>query len=96
MRAKSGLPPRTVVIVVMSDGESGGDPIAVANELKKEPAITICCTLFAAAGEDRSQAADLLRDVASTPLLYRTTYDADGLRTFFIKSVSAGKNVNIT
>lgn len=92
--------PRSVVIVLMSDGmhQSGPDPVPVADQIKLGPQITICATLFAAAGSNSTESAaaeDLLRRLASSPVHYRTTYRAEDLRKFFIASVSSGKNVKI-
>ena len=87
--------PHSVVIVVMSDGMSSGDPLTIANSIKRNPKITICTTLFATVGKSEPQAEQLLKEIASSPLNYRTTYAADDLRKFFIASVSSGKNVKI-
>jgi uncharacterized protein YegL len=89
--------PRSVVLVVMSDGMSGGDPVSEANALKQDPKITLCTTLLraAASSNDADVAEQLLRNLASSPAYYRTTYRSEDLRKFFIASVSAGKNVKI-
>lgn len=87
--------PHNVVIVVMSDGMSTGDPLTVANLMKQNPKITICSTLFAKVGEIEPQAERLLKEIASSPLSYRTSYAAEDLRKFFIASVSSGKNIKI-
>ena len=91
--------PRSVVLVVMSDGLSSGTPLQDANTLKQDPRITICSTLFAASGHNSQETAaaeQLLRDLAISPAHYRTTYRSDDLRKFFIASVSSGKNVKIS
>ena len=90
--------PHSVVVVVMSDGMSNGDPVAIANRMKHNPKITICSTLFARKGEndqESQQAQALLKEIASSPVHYKTVYDAETLRKFFVASVSSGKNVNI-
>jgi len=87
---------RSVVIIVMSDGLSGGEPLLAANAIKAIPEITICTTLFAAADAVNDTDQGLLQDIASSPLNYRTTYRAEDLRKFFIASVSSGKNVDIS
>jgi len=87
--------PHSVVIVVMSDGMSGGNPTAVADVIKQNSNITICTTLFAQKGNADSQAQQLLKEIASTPMQYKTVYDAETLRKFFIASVASGKNVVI-
>lgn len=85
----------SVVIVVMSDGESHTDPIPAADGIKNNPKITVCSTLFARKGGANQQAQRVLRDIASSPAQYKTVYDADTLRKFFIASVSSGRNVKI-
>lgn len=87
--------PHSVVIVVMSDGMSGGDPLTIANSIKQNSKITICTTLFATVGKSEPQAEQLLKEIASSPINYRTIYAGDDLRKFFIASVSSGKNVKI-
>ncbi len=90
--------PRSVVIVLMSDGGANeGDAISVANALKSITDITICTTLFSAVGEDIAKDKELMQNIATSPSEphYRTTYEAEDLRKFFIASMSASKNVKI-
>jgi uncharacterized protein YegL len=88
--------PTSVVIVLMSDGRDGdggvGDPEAtrhIAEDIKQNPAITICSTYFA--GEDARvpQEEENLRFLASNPAKnYRPAYDLESLRNFFFGSLS--------
>lgn len=90
--------PRSVVLVVMSDGLSSGNPNKEANALKQDPRITICTTLFAATNQNTPEAAaaeQLLRELATSAMHYRTTYHSEDLRKFFIASVASGKNIKI-
>ena len=87
--------PHSAVIVVMSDGMSHTDPVPIAENIKQEQNITICSTLFAQKGNVDQRAQKILQDIASSPSNYKTVYDAETLRKFFVASVSSGKNVNI-
>jgi curved DNA-binding protein CbpA len=95
--------PASVVIVVMSDGRDGeggaGDPaetLRVADEIKRNKAITLCSTYFAEIGTSDTDAQNHLRAIASNPATgYKTVYDADTLRKFFIASVSTGTSLAI-
>lgn len=90
--------PSSVVIIVMSDGADGNAPetMRVAEEVKRNPAVTICTTFFAEVGSPNPEAQDHLRAMASYPATgFKTVYDAETLRKFFIASVSAGTNLVI-
>jgi len=95
--------PSSAVIVVMSDGRDGeggvGDPahtLRLADEIKANPAVTLCTTYFGIPGEGDTVAQDHLRALASNPATgFKTVYDAETLRKFFIASVSAGHNMAI-
>jgi uncharacterized protein YegL len=90
--------PRSVVIVVLSDGMSEADPLEEAASIKQDPKITICTTRFASPSDkesDAEAAETLLRSMASTVEQYRTTYRGLDLRKFFIASVSFGRNIKI-
>jgi uncharacterized protein YegL len=90
--------PSSVVIVVMSDGEDG-DPsgsLRLAEEIKKNPQITICATYFGQVGAVEPAAQDHLKALATSPATgFKTIYDAETLRKFFIASVSTGTNLVI-
>jgi len=93
----------SVVIVVMSDGRDGEAGVAnpadtrkIAEEIKNNNKITICAAYFAKVGLTDTDAQNHLRDLASNAATgYKTVYDADTLRKFFIATVSAGSNVTI-
>jgi hypothetical protein len=95
--AKGGIP-TSAVLVVLSDGRdkegSGQGPdetLRIAEEIKRNPAITICAAYFAQKGRSDAEAEDVLRRIASNPASgYRTVTDAGTLRSFFQASLSAG------
>jgi Mg-chelatase subunit ChlD len=93
--APSGGVPHSVIILLMSDGdcEDAAEARAVADRIKKGPngsRITICSTLFSTVGKSDAASEALLKDVATDPTLgYKTTYDAETLRGFFERSISA-------
>jgi hypothetical protein len=82
-----------VVIVVMSDGMDD-DPtstLRIAEDIRRDPAVTIATTYFRGLGEFDQNAQDHLRALASNPETgFQTVHDADTLRKFFIASVSIG------
>ena len=87
--------PRSVSIVVMSDGECGSPDSTkqIADRLKQNDKIQICSTLFTAKGnvgsDEANRAKNILQYIASTPSLYKTTYSESDLRKFFIASMTA-------
>ena len=87
--------PCSALILVMSDG-CCSDPArtkAVADRIKGGPngaRVKICTTLFAMVGKKDADGEDLLRAIASDPVMgYKTVYDGETLRSFFEKSLSA-------
>lgn len=90
--------PASVVIVLMSDGLDG-DPagsLRVAGSLRNNPAITLCTAYFSQVGAAEQEAQDHLRALATHPATgYKTVYDAESLRKFFIHSVSTGTSLVI-
>lgn len=96
-QVKEGDVPHSVVMVVMTDGECQhpDNTKEIANTVKQAPNITLCTTLFGTIGEANPTAQALMQEVATTPAQYKTVYDAESLRKFFVASVSSGKNVNI-
>jgi uncharacterized protein YegL len=88
----------SVVIVVMSDGLDG-DPagtLRMAEEIKGIPSITLCTTYFSEVGAAEPAAQEHLRALATYPATgFKTVYDAETLRKFFIASVSTGTNLVI-
>ena len=87
--------PRSVSIVVMSDGECGSPDSTkqIADRLKQNDKIQICSTLFTAksnvGSDEANRAKDVLKYIASAPTLYKTTYSETDLRKFFIASMTA-------
>jgi curved DNA-binding protein CbpA len=83
----------SAVIIVMSDGLDG-DPagtLRVAEEIKTNPAISIYTTYFSQVGAADRKAQEHLRALASDPTTgFKTVYDVETLRKFFIASASAG------
>jgi Mg-chelatase subunit ChlD len=81
--------PRSVVIVVMSDGENnrGQDPIQVSERIKADnKRIRIC-----AAAYGRSVDEQTLRGIATEPSAFARTHSAEDLRKFFLASISQGR-----
>lgn len=93
--------PHSVVILVMSDGlcHQPDRTRQIANRIKTGPfsnKITICSTLFATIGNPDPAGEQLLRDIATDPSRhYKTVYDAETLRGFFIASLSTASGVRI-
>ncbi len=89
--------PTSVVIVVMSDGRDGdggvGDPEEtrrIADEIKRNSAISVCSTYFAGAERQDQQEQENLKALASNPVInYKTVSDTESLRKFFYASLSA-------
>jgi uncharacterized protein YegL len=81
---------QSVVVVIMSDGASSrpDEAIVIANEMKENAKITLCTTLFARIRENNTAAQSLLLNLASSPNHYKTIYDAETLRNFFLASLS--------
>lgn len=88
--------PASVVIVVMSDGMCG-DPagtLAAAGKVKQRERVRLCATYFARVGQSDPAAQETLKKIATDPVGgYKTVYDAESLRAFFIASMSAGQNL---
>ena len=93
--------PASCVIVVLSDGRdreaSGAGPdetLRIAEEIKRNPSITLCTAYFAQKGLSDPEAEDVLRRIASNPVTgYKTVFDAETLRSFFQASLSAGRRI---
>jgi uncharacterized protein YegL len=97
MSENDGIP-HSAVVIVMSDGMTSGNPIFIADEIKKEfeEQVTICSTMFATKGKSHPDAVNALRSISTTPdQHYITVYDGEALRDFFLASVSSGANVDI-
>lgn len=83
----------SVVILVMSDGEcfEAERTRQIADAIKaSDPRVTIAAAYFATKGNPAGGGTTLLRGIASDPVeFYKTVYDAETLRNFFISSQSA-------
>jgi uncharacterized protein YegL len=80
--------PRSVVIVLMSDGQNKGglDPVSVADSIKASGRpITLCCAGY---GKGTDVDALTLQKVASDASAYIRAYNPDDLRKFFVASIS--------
>ena len=84
--------PRSVIIIVMSDGECGSPAStkSIAAGLKQNNNIKICSTLFTSRGnigsDEANRAADVLKEIASSPNHYKTISTQRELRDFFVAS----------
>ncbi len=101
VQAPAGGVPHSAVIVVMSDGECQSPEATrmAAQAIKSGPngsSVTICSALFATLGKANPGAEALLREIASDPVAgYKTVYDANTLRSFFIASMSSASGTVI-
>jgi Mg-chelatase subunit ChlD len=80
--------PRSVVIVVMSDGRNttGPSPIQVADRIKADGArITICAAGY---GKGTDLDEQTLKSIVSSPTGYKHTYNTEDLRQFFMASIT--------
>jgi Mg-chelatase subunit ChlD len=93
--------PSSVVLVVMSDGRDGeggvvnpAESVRIAEEIKRNPVITVCSTYFAGLGSQDAAAQEHLRHLASNPTKgYQTVHDAESLRGFFLESMSINMGI---
>jgi uncharacterized protein YegL len=94
-QAQAGGVNHSAVILVMSDGccSSPAKTREIADRIKQGPngaRVKICSTLFATVGSPDAAGEQLLRDIASDPVMgYKTVYDGEALRGFFERSISA-------
>lgn len=98
--AKDGEPARTVVILLMSDGEceqpAGARSVAARIKSGHDGRIKIASTLFCTVGQTDQRGEQLLRDIASDPVkLFANVYDAETLRNFLHRSVSVTSGTNL-
>ena len=87
--ADPGLP-ASAVVLLMSDGECAApaESQQLATELKTDDRVTLATTFFATKGQS-SGGQNLLRAICSDPtMFYKTVYDAETLRAFFMASMS--------
>ncbi len=93
--------PHSVIILVMTDGlcHKPTESIQFAENIKTGAfggEITICTTYFSEVGKPNIDAKNFLTEMASDRIMgFKEVYDADTLRTFFEKSISAASGANI-
>ena len=90
-RAKAEGVPRSVVIVLLSNGVSQTDPLSVASYIKENPNITLCSSLFTSKEDTQpaiEMAREILAQIATSPEHYLEVHDGETLRDFLFDSVS--------
>ncbi|MDO5968877.1 VWA domain-containing protein [Flavivirga aquimarina] len=89
---EQGNIPKSVVIVLLSDGECHNPEttISTAVEIKKSERIRICTTFFSGLEKTNAEAEILMRNIASDGKSFEKTYDVNTLRAFFENSLSKG------
>ncbi|MEM9822935.1 MAG: vWA domain-containing protein [Bacteroidota bacterium] len=99
--APQGGVPHSVIILVMTDGlcHKPQESLQFAEGIKTGPftgQVTICTTYFGEIGKSDLAAKDFLMDMATDRIMgFKEVYDAETLRTFFEKSISAASGANI-
>nr|WP_319570083.1 vWA domain-containing protein [uncultured Draconibacterium sp.] len=94
----SGVP-HSVIILLLSDGECHQPDRTreIAKSIKKIEKITICTTFFSRTGENNTVAEELMKEIASDPIIgFKRTYDPETLRNFFESSISRVSGVKIS
>jgi uncharacterized protein YegL len=89
---KTSSVPHKVAIVVLSDGMCHQEQRTreVAGQLKQNPNIQIFCCCLEELGQSLPEAEALLKEVASNPITgYKTVYDKEAIRGFFVNSITA-------
>lgn len=80
---------RSVVVVLLSDGEchNPSKTLEVARRLRSNKLITLCTTFLSTPGNEKKGAENLMKQmVKDSALEYKTTYDEESIRQFFIAS----------
>ncbi|NOU17734.1 MAG: VWA domain-containing protein [Bacteroidales bacterium] len=93
----SGVP-HSVIILLLSDGECHQPDITrgVANSIKRMEKMSICTTFLSHAGDKNTAAEELMKEIASDPIIgFKRTYDPETLRNFFESSISRASGVKI-
>jgi von Willebrand factor type A domain len=84
--------PSSVVVLLMGDGECS-DPErtrGIADRIKADERVAIAAAYFGTKGVSDSAGPALLQEVCSDPVrLYKTVYDGEALRKFFLASMTA-------
>lgn len=87
--------------MLMSDGLDMQEQksLGTANQIKQNPKIQIACSFLKTLGGDTNlmqQGADFLKQICTDPnIFYEETQDAEGLRSFFERSMSAAAGKNL-
>lgn len=98
---EQGGVPHKVIIMLMSDGLDMQEQksLGTANQIKQNPKIQIACSFLKTLGGDTNlmqQGADFLKQICTDPnIFYEETQDAEGLRSFFERSMSAAAGKNL-
>lgn len=80
--------PRSVVIVLMSDGQNnhGADPVQVADAIKSDQGRVTICAAGYGKGSDLDELT--LKRLVTGPTGYKHTYNTEELREFFTASIT--------
>ena len=84
--------PSSAVLLVLGDGECSQPDrsIQIAETIHQDPRIVIATAYFATKGSIDTAGPNLLRQISSDPArYYKTVYDAETLRNFFLASLTA-------
>jgi Mg-chelatase subunit ChlD len=98
--APAGGVDHSFIVLLLTDG-CCSDPnrtrqVATAMKQKFGKNLTIAGALFASLGGKDTAGEALLKDVVSDPVMYyKTVYDAETLRNFFIRSVSSSAGIGV-
>jgi len=99
--APEGGVPHSVVILLMSDGLCS-DPARtkqVAERIKQSScgsSVVLACAFFGTVGKPDPSGERLLQDIATDPVkYYKTVYDAETLRGFFVASMESASGVRV-
>lgn len=96
-----GGAPHTAIVLILTDGEdqSKSKTKSAINAFKSTPSsgqVIFACVQFAGIGELNVKAADHLKELSSNPVTYyKTAYDAETIRKFFVSSISAASGVAV-
>ncbi|MCB0537810.1 MAG: VWA domain-containing protein [Saprospiraceae bacterium] len=93
---KESSVPHKVAIVVLTDGmcHHEADTKRVADQIKQNPNVQIFCCCLEELGQSYTEAETLLKYVATNPTEgYRSVYDKDTIRGFFVNSITAASGM---
>jgi hypothetical protein len=89
---KTSSVPHKVAIVLLTDGmcHEEAKTKLVAEQLKQNPNVQVFCCCLEEVGKSVTDAEALLKQIASNPVTgYKTVYDKDTIRGFFVNSITA-------